>query len=54
MEELDLQISVDTENWPGEQELQVLSERVLGAAVHFLAESEAQLQAWRDKLRVMP
>ncbi|MGF0537547.1 rRNA maturation RNase YbeY [Agrobacterium sp. ES01] len=42
MQDLDLQLSVETDNWPSEEELSVLSARVLGAASHYLVEKEGQ------------
>lgn len=42
MPELDIQISVEDERWPDEEQLSALSERVLGAAAGFIATEEKQ------------
>jgi probable rRNA maturation factor len=42
MSELDIQISVEEGSWPAEDQLQALSERVLGAAAGYLAREEGQ------------
>lgn len=42
MAELDIQISVEEGDWPSEEQLQVLAERVLGAAATHLKKHEKQ------------
>lgn len=42
MSRLDIQITVETEDWPNEAALLLLSERTLGAAADLLAEEEKQ------------
>jgi len=42
MSKLDIQITVETEDWPDESALSLLSERTLGAAADLLAEEEGQ------------
>lgn len=42
MTALDIQISVEAEGWPSEDELQALCERVLGAAASYLATETRQ------------
>ncbi|TXI08878.1 MAG: rRNA maturation RNase YbeY [Rhizobium sp.] len=42
MAELDIQISVEEGDWPSEEQLQVLAERVLGAAASYLKKHERQ------------
>ncbi|AYG65050.1 MULTISPECIES: rRNA maturation RNase YbeY [unclassified Rhizobium] len=42
MAELDIQISVEEGDWPSEEQLQVLAERVLGAAAAYLKTHEKQ------------
>ena len=42
MVELDIQISVEEGDWPSEEELQSLAERVLGSAAAYLKKQEKQ------------
>ncbi|MDL2404634.1 rRNA maturation RNase YbeY [Rhizobium calliandrae] len=42
MAELDIEISVEEGDWPSEEELQALAERVLGAAAIYLERNEKQ------------